>query len=84
MQDPADHLIVQSSAIGALAESGCRHIRLMVPHVTARLGVVDGDVRVIDEEGSPRFTLFGEPMPIAELIAELRGDEKLFDRLWKG
>lgn len=75
--------LVDAKAVAAIAAAkGVPE--LLLPHVQRHVRVDDEfNVQVVDAKGDPRVNGKGEPLTIAELVAEMRGSE-VFGRAFEG
>jgi hypothetical protein len=75
--------LVDAKAVAAIAAAkGVPE--LLLPHVQRHVKVdADFNVQVVDDKGDPRVNGKGEPLTIADLVAEMRGSE-VFGRAFEG
>lgn len=78
METVLDKTLRESTSKAALAEAG-GSVRLLLPHVQGRTALEqteEGEYRVVvlDDSGKRRFNAAGEPMTVAELVAEMKED----------
>lgn len=74
-------ILVTGEARSALAEAGAIDSDLALPFLSQQIKVSEEDgkfaVNVVDSTGDPRYSgTTGAPMSVAELVAEMKGQEK--------
>lgn len=80
------NLLIDTSATAAIAANE-GDPELLMPFVRNQLRVIEDEgkhkVQIVDAQGGPRVNGKGEPLSVAELVAEMRQNEK-YGRLFKG
>jgi hypothetical protein len=81
-----EQMLVDTSATAAIAAAE-GNPKLLMPFVKSQIKVVheDGKTRleIVDAKGDPRVNVKGEPLSVAELVAEMRQNEE-YGGLFKG
>lgn len=86
LQSSLERNLIDANATAAIAaEKGVP--RLLLPHVRDHVKVVEENgayqIRVVDEKGEPRVNGKGDPLSIAEMVAEMKSSD-VFGRAFDG